>query len=574
MFFYVFNIYNLMFFFLFNFSMILMMMGILFMYLGMNIYMEWNLFFFNSININFYLMMDFYSIIFSSFVLYISSSVFMFSNIYMKMDKFNLRFVFLLMLFILSMLMLIYSGNLITILLGWDGLGLVSFLLVMFYMNKSSLSGSLLTVITNRIGDISLILSIVMMMNFGQFSLMFMLTDIKWIFIMVLIFLSAMTKSAQMPFSAWLPAAMAAPTPVSSLVHSSTLVTAGVYLMIRYNNMFMFYGLNDYLLLISLITMFMSGLSANFEFDLKKIIALSTLSQLSVMFFSLSMGLWKLAYFHLLTHALFKALMFLCAGSIMNGYYGNQDIRFKGSSINNSIFISLCMNTSLLALSGMPFLSGYYSKDMILEKFFSMNMNLFIMLILVISTSLTVCYSFRLMMYVFLNYNLYNSCQNTYNYLEIMLSLMMLMLGCMFSGFMLSWIIFPNPVIIILSLEFKITILFIFFSMIMFMMLLMYYKYNLIKMTLKLNLYIMFMSQMWLISFFSTQYIMLQPFIISKKYMNLYDYGWSEVYGGVGLFNFSLLMSSNFSKSNYYHMIYYYIMFMIWILMLLVLLLM
>nr|YP_010561796.1 NADH dehydrogenase subunit 5 [Ammothea clausi]UYX57743.1 NADH dehydrogenase subunit 5 [Ammothea clausi] len=574
MFFYNFNIYILMSFFMFSFSFILLIMGLLFMYLNMNIYLEWSLFFFNGMNINFNLMMDFYSIIFSSFVLYISSSVFMFSKIYMQSEKFTLRFVFLLLLFVLSMLMLIYSGNLITILLGWDGLGLVSFLLVMFYMNKSSLSGSLLTVLTNRVGDISLILSIVMLMNFGSFSYMYMLMDYKWILIMLLIMVSAMTKSAQMPFSAWLPAAMAAPTPVSSLVHSSTLVTAGVYLMIRYNKMFMFYNLNNYLLLISLITMFMAGLSANFEFDLKKIIALSTLSQLSVMFFSLSLGLWKLAYFHLLTHALFKALMFLCAGSIMNGYYGNQDIRFKGSSMNNSIFISLCMNSSLLALSGMPFLSGYYSKDMILEKFFFMNMNLLIMVILVISTALTVCYSFRLMMYVFLNYNLYNSCQNSYNFKEILLSLSMLMLGCLFSGFLLSWMIFPNPVNIFLSMNFKIMILFIFFISLMFMLLMMNYKLTLMKMSLKMNLFTMFISQMWLISFFSTQYLMMGPMIFSKKYMYLYDYGWSELYGGMGLFNFMSLVSSSFSKKNYYNMIYYYMIFMIWIILLLLMMLM
>nr|ADB92005.1 NADH dehydrogenase subunit 5 [Ammothea hilgendorfi] len=570
MFFYNYNVFLLLSYFMLLMSVMMLMFGLMFIYMNLNIIMEWNLFFFNSMNLNFSIMIDFYSIIFSSFVMFISSAVFMFSKVYMKEEKYILRFMFLLLLFVLSMLMLIYSGNLITILLGWDGLGLVSFLLVMFYMNKSSLSGSLLTVLTNRVGDISLILSIAMLMNFGEFSMNMELKNNEWLIIMLLITMSSMTKSAQMPFSAWLPAAMAAPTPVSSLVHSSTLVTAGVYLMIRFNNMFMYYSLSNYLLWISLITMLMSGISANFEFDMKKIIALSTLSQLSVMFFSLSMGLWELAYFHLLTHALFKALMFLCGGSIMHGYYGNQDIRFKGSTMINSMYISLCMNVSLLSLSGMPFLSGYYSKDLILEMFFFNNMNLLIMIMLLISTIMTVCYSFRLVLYVFLNINSYNSCQNLYNYKEIKISLFMLMIGSMFSGNMLSWFIFPNPHMIILSMEFKLVVFSIFFFSIIMMMFIMNYNMNLFMVVMKTNLMKIFISQMWLISFFSTQFIMVNPMKISKLYMNLYDYGLSELYGGQGMYMLNSKISMISSKLSFYSMIYYYMIFMIWIILLII----
>ncbi|XP_036347091.1 NADH-ubiquinone oxidoreductase chain 5-like [Rhagoletis pomonella] len=175
-----------------------------------------------------------------------------------------------------------------------------------------------------------------------------------------LIILADIRKRAQIPFSTWLPAAMAAPTPVSALVHSSTLVTAGVYLLIRFNILLNNSFLGQLLLLLS-------GLGANFEFDLKKIIALSTLSQLGLIMRILSIGLYKLAFFHLLTHALFKALLFICAGAIIHNIQNSQDIRLIGAL---GIYIPLstsCFNVANLALCGMAFLAGFYSKDIILE---------------------------------------------------------------------------------------------------------------------------------------------------------------------------------------------------------------
>jgi NADH-ubiquinone oxidoreductase chain 5 len=220
----------------------------------------------------------------------------------------------------------------------------------------------------------------------------------------MLIVFAGITKRAQIPFSSWLPAAIAAPTPVSALVHSSTLVTAGVYLLIRFNFLIVETSLGFFLLLISGLTIFMAGLGANFEFDLKKIIALSTLSQLGLIIRILSLGFFKLAFFHLLTHALFKALLFICAGVIIHNIKNSQDIRDIGKLV---IFIPLtliCLNVANLALCGLPFLSGFYSKDLILEIVLIRNINIFSYFLFFFSTGLTVIYSLRLFYYTFFKF--------------------------------------------------------------------------------------------------------------------------------------------------------------------------
>jgi NADH-ubiquinone oxidoreductase chain 5 len=195
-----------------------------------------------------------------------------------------------------------------------------------------------------------------------------------------------------------LPAAIAAPTPVSSLVHSSTLVTAGVYLLIRFN-----FALSNkiilFLLFIGTITIFIAGLGANFEFDLKKIIALSTLRQLGLIIRILALGEYKLRFFHLLRHALFKATLFICAGCIIHNVNNCQDIRFIGSLVKQIPLTCCFFNISNLSLCGFPFLAGFYSKDLILEILSIRYLNNFIYLIFFISTGLTVSYSFRLVYY-------------------------------------------------------------------------------------------------------------------------------------------------------------------------------
>jgi NADH-ubiquinone oxidoreductase chain 5 len=192
---------------------------------------------------------------------------------------------------------------------------------------------------------------------------------------------------------------MAAPTPVSALVHSSTLVTAGVYLLIRFRPAIEGTCINKWLLLIAGLTIFIAGLGANFEFDLKKIIALSTLRQLGLIIRILALGFYKLAYFHLLTHALFKALLFICAGAVIHNIKDSQDIRNIGSLITQIPYTTACLNVANLALCGVPFLAGFYSKDLILEVASLSLLNVVGFFLFFFSTGLTICYSLRLVYY-------------------------------------------------------------------------------------------------------------------------------------------------------------------------------
>jgi len=307
------------------------------------------------------------------------------------------RFLIILILFVVSIILIIFSPNMVRILLGWDGLGLVSYCLVIYYQNMKSLNAGLLTILSNRVGDVAILIRISWLFNWGSWNI-FLLEYIyspSLVLLLSLVMLASLTKSAQIPFSAWLPAAMAAPTPISSLVHSSTLVTAGVYLIIRFREML---GINWVLYYLSVATMIISGFGANFEIDLKKIIALSTLRQLGVMMISLSVGIVELAYFHLLMHALFKSLLFLCAGVFIHGSRDKQDIRSLGCVIELAPLTSFYFLGCSLALCGFPFMSGFYSRDLILETWIMRDLNLIKFILVLLATAFTVTYSVRLLL--------------------------------------------------------------------------------------------------------------------------------------------------------------------------------
>lgn len=377
------------------------------------------------------------------------------------------RFIVLVCMFVLSIIFLIVSPNLIRILLGWDGLGLVSYCLVVYYQNIKSSRAGMLTALSNRVGDVAILMCIAWILNFGRWNFIFYLDYMKEDFsiqlIAWLVVLAAFTKRAQIPFSSWLPAAMAAPTPVSSLVHSSTLVTAGVYLLIRFNFCLRTYCL-IFILFISGVTIFIAGLGANFEFDLKKIIALSTLSQLGLMMRVLALGDYILAYFHLLTHALFKALLFICAGRIIHNLGNCQDIRFMGGLVNIIPVTCSMFIISNLSLCGLPFLSGFYSKDLVLEVLSIKVLNLFVYFIFFISTGLTVCYTFRLIYYVLIGGFNYISLNILSDERAIILGGMSgLVLIVIFGGSYLSWLIFPIPYFICLPLFLKLLTLLVIF---------------------------------------------------------------------------------------------------------------
>nr|AMW67963.1 NADH dehydrogenase subunit 5 [Psychopsis coelivaga] len=534
-------------------------------------FIEWELLSVNSSSIVMTILLDWMSLLFMSFVLFISSMVIYYSNEYMSGDVDLNRFIMLVLMFVLSMMFLIISPNLISILLGWDGLGLVSYCLVIYYQNVKSYNAGMLTALSNRVGDVALLMSIAWMLNYGSWNYIFYLDIMKnnfeMQFIAWMVVLAAMTKSAQIPFSSWLPAAMAAPTPVSALVHSSTLVTAGVYLLIRFNILLENTILGKFMLLISVLTMFMAGLGANFEYDLKKIIALSTLSQLGLMMSILSMGYSKLAFFHLLTHALFKALLFMCAGSVIHNIKNNQDIRLMGSLMISLPLTTSCLNVANLALCGMPFLAGFYSKDLILELVSMSSVNMLIYVLYFLSTGLTVCYSLRLTYYSLTGYFNFMSLNSVSDEYWVMLKGMLgLLFLAVMGGSMLMWLIIPAPMMISLPLDMKLMALLV--SLIGG-----YLGYEIYQFKMGWNLFMlkyynmtMYFGNMWFMPMLSTVGVNFWSLKMGYKIMKTFDQGWNEFIGGQSIYMFIKKKSidNQFIQNN--DLSIYFLLFVFWVL--------
>nr|YP_010872895.1 NADH dehydrogenase subunit 5 [Pheidole megacephala]WGV34083.1 NADH dehydrogenase subunit 5 [Pheidole megacephala] len=448
------NIFVYFFFMLLSF-MILFVLSVWLYVLEYSVMMEWLMISLNSLNIELMLLVDWISLLFISFIMLISSMIILYSYIYMMGHKFIKRFIFLIMLFVLSMVLMIISPNIISIMFGWDGLGVVSYCLIIFYQNYSSYNSGMVTVLCNRVGDVGLLMAISMMMIMGSWNLMLYEYN-ENLLIMFMLMIAAITKSAQIPFSTWLPMAMAAPTPVSALVHSSTLVTAGVYIMIRFNKLLVSSGLNNLLFFLAVTTMFMAGLMANLEVDLKKIIALSTLSQLGVMMMILSVGLEMVAFYHLLVHAIFKSMLFMCAGVIIHLMSNNQDIRLLGSLKDMLPFVMMCFFIANLALCGFPFMAGFYSKDFIMELIYSSSVNMYMLMFIMISLMFTVSYSFRLFYYMFFSEMKFYSYSNVGEEKLVNISMMILMFLSVIIGSVLNWLFFFDYYLIFLSVDIKV----------------------------------------------------------------------------------------------------------------------
>lgn len=331
---------------------------------------DWELFERGSAIFTYNVLIDWVRMIFLGTVFLISSSVMFYREEYIRHDKTKNAFRFIVFMFVMSIMFLIIRPSLVRLILGWDGLGLVSYLLVIYYQNYKSYSAGMITCLTNRIGDRAILISMGWLLAWGSLDYVYYLTFTRKEVLVSSIFvvLAAITKSAQIPFSSWLPAAIAAPTPVSALVHSSTLVTAGVYLLTRFSPVLEVLNFKLVLFFSGILTIVISRLGALYEIDLKKIIALSTLSQLGLIIISLGAGYYLLAFFHLLTHALFKASLFLCAGRIIHSFRGRQDLRDLNGVTSIMPTTSACLLVCSLSLSGFPFLSAFFSKDKIIEE--------------------------------------------------------------------------------------------------------------------------------------------------------------------------------------------------------------
>nr|AWV84375.1 NADH dehydrogenase subunit 5 [Mendozana platypleura] len=546
---------------LMSFSILMLLISINMIIYDYSIMMEWNIMSINSCNIFMTLIFDFMSTVFLSTVTFISSVVILYSGDYMSSDKTINRFVYIVFMFVVSMMMLIVSPNMISIIVGWDGLGLVSYCLVIYYQNVSSNNAGMLTALMNRVGDVAILMSIAWMLNFGSWNFYSFIDKMSMGNMIILVVLAGFTKSAQIPFSSWLPAAMAAPTPVSALVHSSTLVTAGVYLMIRFSNVICNMELINLFMLMSVMTMIMSGIGANFEFDLKKIIALSTLSQLGIMMTILMFGYPLLSFFHLIIHALFKASLFLCAGVIIHGFSNNQDIRLMGCLCHQMPMTMTLLNIANLSLCGIPFMSGFYSKDMIMETMCFSNTNSMIMILMYVGIGLTSFYSMRLSFFLMLSNHKYNSLTSlseTFN--NMISSIMILTVYSIISGSMFMWLMFNQTHILLLSIEAKLMTL-------IFSLAGIWIGYELSLFSeVKNSLVNEFLGSMWFmkqISTFHNQMVILKNSLFFQKSI---DQGWGENYGAQGiinLFNSIKIMNVKITENNFKIQM---ISFMVWML--------
>lgn len=392
----------------------------------------------------------------------VSSLVYLYSLVYMVEDPHLIRFSCYIALFTFFMLILISSGNLLQLFFGWEGVGLASYLLINFwYTRLQANKAAIQALLVNKIGDIAVLLAIAagfFLYKSVDFSVMFTLTpyvlsnslsifnyDINILSIIsFFMFLGAVGKSAQLGLHTWLPSAMEGPTPVSALIHAATMVTAGIFLIIRCSAIFEY--AESVLVLITLIgslTAFFAATIGMLQNDLKRVIAYSTCSQLGYMAFACGLSNYSASFFHLVNHGCFKALLFLSAGSIIHGCSDEQDLRRMGG-LGKIFPITYCMFLiGSLSLMGFPFLSGFFSKDIILETAFAHYTvsGFFAYWLGTLSAFFTAFYSFRLIYLTFLSP--VNAPKSIVQYSHessglIIFSLFVLSLGSIFSGFMLK----------------------------------------------------------------------------------------------------------------------------------------
>nr|YP_002456379.1 NADH dehydrogenase subunit 5 [Teleogryllus emma]ACB12519.1 NADH dehydrogenase subunit 5 [Teleogryllus emma] len=522
----------------------------------------------------FYCFYNFYfwlmSLIFMSFVMYISSLVIYYSEDYMSGEVNMNRFIMIVLMFILSMGLLIISPNLISILLGWDGLGF-SFYVFSYLLSECKVLQCWY-------------INCFIKSNWWCFYFNFYCLNIKfwWLKLHLLLWFYLWFfwnksyyyinyscfynyESSNSFFFLTSCSYSFSHTRFCFIVFFYSCYCGGVYLLIRFGMIIELYSMSNFVLFIGCLTMFMSGLGANFEFDLKSIIALSTLSQLGLMMSTIGLGYYDLAFFHLLTHALFKALLFMCAGIIIHGFNDLQDIRGMGGIINQMPLTSVCFLISNLALCGMPFLSGFYSKDLILELSLMSNSNLLIFMLFFLSTGLTVCYTFRLIYYVVVGEFNFKSmhCLGDENY-GFIGPMFMLVLMSVIGGSLMSWVMIYTPVMICLPFYMKILALMV--SLIggwMGFELSLMVNYS--SFYFDKNYLVSFLGSMWFMPYISTYMISSFPLYSGLKIVRVIDCGWSEEYGGQGMFMYLYKMSMMNQDYQFNYFKYYLLSFMFWV---------